>query len=184
METIMTKFLCLSGKAQHGKDTSAELILAKITETGKKAVIIHYADLLKHLCTKYFGWNGEKDEAGRTLLQRVGTDVVRKKEPDYWVNFVLGLVNLFQDEWDYVIIPDCRFPNEILTLKKSGYPTTHVRVIRPNFDNGLTEEQQNHISETALDNFPADITLINTSLNGLKRSIDKRLEKLLSEGGE
>ena len=44
----------------------------------------------------------------------------------------------------------------------------HVRIIRPNFDNGLTEEQKNHPSETALDGYRPDILVVNDgTLNDL-----------------
>ena len=172
----MTKFICVSGEAQHGKDTSAEFIRAELETLGEDAIVIHYADLLKFICKTYFGWNGQKDEAGRTLLQYVGTDVVRKQRPDYWVDFVIDVVKLFPDEWSTVIIPDCRFPNEIEALKNAGYDVTHVRVYRPNFDNGLTAEQKNHPSETALREYPYDILLTNDgTMNGLKESIDRWL---------
>lgn len=172
----MTKFICVSGEAQHGKDTSAEIMRAELETLGENAIIIHYADLLKFLCKTYFGWNGEKDENGRTLLQYVGTDVVRNQRPDYWVDFVIDVIKLFPNEWDTVIIPDCRFPNEIEALKNAGYQVTHVRIHRPNFDNGLTNEQKNHPSETALKAYPCDILIENNStINGLRESIDRWL---------
>ena len=157
----MTKFICVSGKAQHGKDTTAQALKELLIENGKKVEIIHYADLLKHICKSFFGWNGEKDEKGRTLLQYVGTDVVRTQKPNYWVEFVLGVVELFPNEWDYLIIPDCRFPNEITAMQKE-YPTYHVRVSRsPDWVSPLSIEQQNHPSETALDNFGYDLLIKN-----------------------
>lgn len=172
----MTRFICVSGEAQHGKDTTAEVIRKELVSTGDKAIVVHYADLLKFICKTYFGWNGEKDESGRTLLQYVGTDVVRKQRPDYWVDFVVDVVKLFPEEWNTVIIPDCRFPNELEALKTAGYPVTHIRVVRPDFDNGLTDEQKNHPSETALKNYPYDLLLVNEgTLNGLREKIDRWL---------
>ena len=94
------------------------------------------------------------------MLQYVGTDVIRQKNPDYWVNFLIGIFNLFPDEWDYVLIPDTRFPNEN-NLMKEYFDVTTVRVTRPNYDNGLTEEQQNHESEIALDDYKFDYQIIN-----------------------
>lgn len=155
------KVFCISGRARHGKDTTANILCRLFKEHGKKVLVIHYADLLKYICANYFGWNGLKDDEGRRILQYVGTDVVRKKEPDFWVNFVVKMLDLFGDNWDYVIIPDVRFPNEIDKLKEAGYDTVHIRVVRNNFDNGLTEEQNNHVSETALDNVVPDILIKN-----------------------
>ena len=82
----MKKIICISGKAQHGKDTTATILSAALEDRGNKVLTFHYADLLKYLCRQYFNWNGEKDEAGRTLLQHVGTDVVRAKEHIYFLS--------------------------------------------------------------------------------------------------
>ena len=157
----MIKFICISGKAQHGKDTTASILYNQLTESGKKVVLVHYADLLKFICKEYFGWNGEKDDTGRTLLQKVGTDVIRKQEPDYWVDFILKIVSFFNNEWDYIIIPDTRFPNELNKITENGYHLIHIRVIRPEFESSLTVEQQQHISEIALDNVEPDIEVFN-----------------------
>ena len=62
---------------------------------------------------------------------------------------------MFEGEWDYVLIPDCRYPVEIATMERT-FDTTIVRVERPNFDNGLTEAQKNHPSEVDMDNYPFD----------------------------
>lgn len=109
----MTRFLCISGKAQNGKDTTAAMFYEELTKRGYRALLTHYADLLKHICRSLFGWDGEKDEAGRTLLQRVGTDCIRRQKPSYWVDFLTGIVRMFPDEWDFVIVADVRFPNEL-----------------------------------------------------------------------
>lgn len=156
------KVICISGHAQHGKDTSAQMIRKILWGYGKRVLIIHYADLLKFMCKQLFSWNGEKDERGRTLLQYVGTDVIRAKRPEYWVEYVTDVLTMFDNEWDYVLIPDCRFPNEIDFLRSKGFDVIHARVDRPNFDNGLTEEQRNHLSEIALDDTAPDFVIKNT----------------------
>ena len=171
----MTKVICIGGKAQNGKDTSAVVFSQVLTDRGNKTLIVHYADLLKFICRTYFGWDGSKDEAGRTLLQRVGTEVVREHVPDYWVDFVIGLVKLFPDEWDYIIIPDTRFPNELHKWKASGFDSVYVRVQRENFESPLTPEQQLHRSEIALDNEVPDWLLIN---DGTLEDLGKKIEEI------
>lgn len=155
------KVVLISGKARHGKDTFAEMVRQKLVAKGHRVLVTHYADLLKYVCKTFFGWNGEKDEAGRQILQYVGTDIIREKEPDFWVDFIVRVLKLFPDEWDYVLIPDTRFPNEIDKMRDAGFDVTYLRIIRPEFDNGLTGEQKSHKSETALDHIKADIYLIN-----------------------
>lgn len=154
------KVCCISAKAQHGKDTAAESLKYYLENRGNKVLITHFADLLKFICTKFFGWNGLKDEAGRTLLQYIGTDVVGAKNPAYWAEFVVSVLKMFEDEWDYVLIPDCRYPIEVETVRKS-FETVILRVERPNFDNGLTPAQKKHPSEVDMDNYPFDVVLYN-----------------------
>lgn len=171
------KIITISAKAQNGKDFCANLIKQKLESRGNKVLITHYADLLKYICKTFFGWDGMKNTEGRTLLQHVGTDVIRQKNPDYWVNFLIGIFNLFPNEWDYVLIPDTRFPNEN-DLMKEYFDVSTVRITRPNYDNGLTEEQQNHESEIALDNYNFDFYITNNGDYSIHDEIDKFINEV------
>ena len=157
------KILAISGKAQHGKDTFAEALKEELISRGHRVLVTHYADLLKYICKTFFNWDGQKDEKGRRILQYVGTDVVRKQCPDYWVIFVTSVILMFSENWDYVLIPDTRFPNEVDMLKQYFDNVEHIRVVRPNFVSTLTEEQKNHPSEVALDNVKPDRWFFNDS---------------------
>ena len=150
------KIITISAKAQHGKDLSATILKGLMEDDGKKVLIAHYADLLKYICEKFFDWDGMKDETGRTILQYVGTDIIREQKPNYWVDFIIGILRLFPDEWDYVIIPDTRFPNEIDRLKEEGFDVITLKINRIDFENNLTKEQRQHKSEIALDGYEFD----------------------------
>lgn len=154
------KVCCISAKARHGKDTAAELIKEYLEYRGQRVLITHFADLLKFICTKFFGWDGNKDEKGRTLLQYIGTDVVGAKKPEYWAEFIVSILKMFENEWDYVLIPDCRYPIEVSTVK-DNFETIVLRIERTDFDNGLTEEQKKHPSEVDMDNYDFDVVLLN-----------------------
>lgn len=162
------KVICISGHAQHGKDSTALYLKDCLELDNCRVLITHYGDLLKYICRTFFEWDGVKNEVGRTLLQTVGTEIIRKDRPDYWVDFLADCLDWCQQEWDYVLLPDCRFPNEISKLEMSGFDVTHMRVIRPSFDNGLSKEQRNHPSETAMDNVTPDVYIHNSGdLNDL-----------------
>ena len=162
------KIITISAKAGGGKDTTALQIQNQLEDMGYSVLITHYADLLKYICKEFWDWDGQKNDEGRTLLQRVGTDTVRKQNPDYWVDFLKGILKMFPDEWDYVLIPDARFPNEIESMKKD-FDCISLHVTRPGYENYLTEEQRNHSSETALDNYKFDYEIINPgTINGLQ----------------
>jgi len=172
------KIILLSGKAFSGKDSAANMMKAKLEAKGKKVLIAHYGDLVKYTCKTFFGWNGEKDEQGRTLLQVIGTDRIRAKYPNFWAGYVKSILEVFYDEWNYVLIPDTRFPNEIDLMKNTFDDVVSVCVVRTNFINPLTEEQRNHKSETALDDRIFDYYLIADDLEKLERKVDVFLKEL------
>ncbi len=155
------RVICISGKAGAGKDTAALFLKSFMEKNGKRVLITHYADLVKYVCTNFHGWNGEKDEAGRSLLQYVGTDCVRTNNPNYWVEFITEQLRYCKDLWDFVLIPDTRFPNEYTVMVEAGYPTTLIRIERPGFASALTEEQKAHPSETAMDDAAFDVIVYN-----------------------
>lgn len=166
------KVICISGKARHGKDTLAGMLNEQLAAKGFRVLTTHFGDLVKYICEKFFNWDGAKDEKGRTLLQYVGTDVVRKQCPNYWTDFIVSVLELFPNEWDYVLIPDCRFPNEVECFIEHGMDTTLIRINRPNFVSNLTPEQLKHPSETAMDDYPPNLYVINDgTLEDLSDSI-------------
>lgn len=174
-----TKILCISGKAQNGKDSCAKFFKDELKKSGKSVITIHYADYLKKLAKQHFGWDGKKDEKGRELLQYLGTDIVRKRSPLFWVNVVMLTVDSVFADYDYIIIPDCRFENEIKYWQDSDFDTVSIRVVRTgDFDDGLTEEQRHHPSETDLDDYPMDIIIEAENLKEMELSV----QQLIAEG--
>jgi hypothetical protein len=175
----MRGIITISGSACHGKDLTANILKNKMEAMNYKILIIHQADYLKYIAQQYFGWDGKKNTEGRTILQKIGTDIVRSRDPNFWTNLVFQFIRVFQEDFDYFLIPDTRFKNEIESF---GEYVTPIKVIRTNFDNGLTEEQKNHPSERALDNFCFSYYIQNkTDINGLEIEIDKFLQWYLKD---
>jgi hypothetical protein len=150
----------------------------ELEQKGYKVLIAHYGDLVKYTCKTFFGWNGEKDEAGRHILQYVGTDIIRTQSANYWVDYIADMLSFFESNWDYVLIPDTRFPNEIERMKEKGFEVISMRINRENFESELTEAQKNHISETALDNYSFDYVVRNTTLEEFYERLSKVLEHI------
>lgn len=173
------KVIEISGKSGHGKDETAKILKYKLEKLGNKVMILHFADNLKYIAEKYYGWNKLKDESGRTLLQTLGVSA-RNRNPDYWVNIVYELIITFFGDMDYILISDTRFLNEVFYLENKGFDLITLRVTRLNFENNLTEEQRNHVSETELDNFDFDYHIFpdnNLGLEDLERCIDELLSE-------
>jgi hypothetical protein len=163
----------ISGKAGGGKDTFAQFLKCEFENEDKKVCIVHYADYLKSIASLYYNWNGEKDEKGRSLLQKLGTDKVREKSPNYWVNIVKSLIEtVLWDDFDIFLIPDARFPNEITCWIGTGEEIifNSIQVNRDNAPTILTESQAAHPSETALEGFEFDWVVQNKSFDSLRES--------------
>lgn len=178
------KVICISGKAQHGKDTTAGFMKEALEKKGFARVLVaHYGDLVKYVAKTFFDWDGKRDEKGRSILQEVGTDRIRNADNDYWVRFIADMLGFFDGKWDYVLIPDCRFPNEIEFLKNDQFDVLHFRIIRSDFVSPLTEEQQKHPSETALDNYIPDYVITNSGdLDDLKTHIETVVDIMSRRG--
>jgi hypothetical protein len=179
-QTIIT----FSGKAQHGKDSSADILKRLLESKGHRVLRVNMADKLKFIARQYMGWDGKKDERGRTILQLLGTEKIRAIFPNYWVDNAISIARIFEDDYEYILVGDCRFPNEIHRWVSEGYHVVPIHVKRTNFDNGLTEEQQKHKSETALDEYRFFVYLTAKNLIELENEIITKVMPLLEGGVE
>ncbi len=179
--------IILSGKSGSGKDMMAQFMKEELAKHGQKTLVIHFADAVKWFCRDFLDWDGKKDEVGRTLLQTVGTDIVRAKHPNFWTGIVVGLIQAFEPykDFDLAIIPDARFPNEVNISLENLQNCISVRIERKNADGTpwinpvLTEDQRNHPSETSLDCFAFDYVVHNDEgLDVLRESAETILKDL------
>jgi len=169
----LKQIFLISGKAQHGKDSVANFLKQKLIG---KTLIIHNADILKYIAKQYLEWDGNKDVAGRTLLQQLGTEQVRfgLKRPMFWTEKTCDTIEILQSYFDYFCVPDTRFANEVF-YPQARFPglVITIRVNRLNFDNGMTQEQKNHQSEIELDDFHFDYYISSPSgLSYLEEEVD------------
>ena len=143
---------------------SSEFEIKKFADKLKEIVCLLTGCTLKNLEDEIFKnsflpkeWGVEKEgiliiPTYREALQFIGTDMFRDMfHINTWVNATMSGYKLnYSDEWgeEYYpnwIIPDVRFPNEVLAIKeKKGI------LIRINSDRS---KEDNHESEIALDNY-------------------------------
>ena len=114
----------------------------------------------------------------------MGTDVIRKNIDElFFVNRMIEDIKVFSYFFDIIVISDARFKDEIDKIKENFNNVISVNIVRPNFDNGLTEEQKNHPTEIDLDDYNKfDYKLINDgTLEELKLKVDSLLKEVQHE---
>lgn len=144
--------ITLSGSAGSGKDTYAKYMREILQKSGYRVIIVHEADMLKHICKDHFNWDGEKDLYGRYLLQHIGTDLFRKHFPAFWADLTAKILFTYsvEDLYDVAIVPDVRYENELGRLQFYDFnKIDSVRVMGSDKagDRMLSEEEKNHSSE-------------------------------------
>ena len=166
----------ISGKAKHGKDTFSAYLKDVYERHGKKVIITQLAKYIKYYAREMTGWDLSEETKPREFLQQLGTGVIRQKlkKDDLFIKRMIDDIEIFSYFYDVIIISDVRLKKEIYDLKKA-YPNIKViHIVRPDFDNGLTEEQKNHPTEKDLDDFNEfDIEVVNTTLEELEKSVKK-----------
>ena len=98
-------------------------------------------DEQKNTMTEIISPETSKNITAREVMQFVGTDFFRKIYPNVWVDATIRKIE--EDNPALAVICDCRFPNEVGGVQKSG-----GRVIRLTKNEGSPDA---HESETALD---------------------------------
>jgi phosphomevalonate kinase len=175
----MKNIILISGKAESGKNLIGSILQKHLSNT----LITAFGDYVKYVCQTYLGWNGVKDQKGRDFIQFWGTDIVRKENYNFWALIISQLHFVLRNQFDYFITPDTRFPNEIEEQKLAfGNKVLTLKVVRPNHISKLTEEQKNHISETGLDNYEFDYTIINDgSIEDLEKKVEIFIERFIKD---
>lgn len=98
------------------------------------------------------GWEASKEiPEVRRILQNYGV-AIREIDPDFWIRATL--TPALADPGP-VVITDVRFPNEAEAIRRAGGKI--IGITRP----GLVSTDE-HISETALDDYVADATVENS----------------------
>ena len=173
----------VSGKANTGKDTTCDFIRANMLLKNIKSIKLQFSSYIKMYAKELSSWDGSEKTKPRTLLQELGTDVIRKNlGDDFFVKRMVDDINVYSYYLDVITISDTRFPIEIDTIYNNFDNVIRINVERPNFENNLNNLERKHISETALDNYDKyDYKLVNDgTLDDLNNKIKDMLEEVLN----
>ena len=141
----------LLGKAETGKSTIASY-LSEVYDFKRFSFATILKDMLfvAGMCSAEELW-GVKSQLSRWLLQKIGTDIIRKQiDPDF---FVRRMKKELQHELKLfnAVIDDVRLENELKLVKELG--GIAVKVIRTGY---VTKLGSDHITELTVDKLPYD----------------------------
>lgn len=171
----------ICGKARNGKDTIGGFIKEYYENHNKKTINLQYSSYIKEYAKVISNWDGSEETKPRSLLQQLGTEIIRKKiDYNFFVDRIIGDIKVYSFFFDAIIITDARAKVEVDKPKQELSKIIAIHVVRPNFDNGLTEEQKRHFTEVDLDDYSKyDYEIVNDStLDDLKEKVFKILEEV------
>lgn len=177
-ETLSTQYQPLPGtlviglghKARHGKDSAAQFLIEKFPQYVRRFA---FADALRTYCRVLHGMT-IKDAP---LLQRVGVEM-REKNPNIWIDTLYW--QLIEQAPPIAVITDVRFENEARFVKSMG--GTLIRVTRWDMTTDqpyqATDRDPNHISETELELFPWDHSILAPSVKALGLQLESLFQTI------
>ena len=172
------KIFVIAGKARHGKDTVASII-GEIYKD-KKVINLSYGSYIKEYAKKISNWDGFEETKPRELLQTLGTEVIRKNiDEDFFIKRLCDDIKVYSYYFDVITISDARFPKEIDAPKEMFDNVYSIKVVRNGFSSPLSDKEQAHSTETALDNYDNyDFVIEN---DGTIEDLEKKVEKILED---
>ncbi len=171
-----------TGAAGSGKDTAATMLVEHLRKNNVKVMEFAYADFLKAICARNFGYDDSDKENGRVILQTFGTDIVRALDPIIWVETVFSMIDVLRDIYDIFVITDARFENELQPHPwRIGYPIFNIMVKRDVKKDRLKEDAQNHVSEELGNS--TDLSRFHYVIdnNGTIEDLQKKIEEVYSD---
>lgn len=160
------KIIQLGHRKRQGKDTVATMLQERLPNAEVMAFARPMKDIFYGAMGLTFEEGEEKkntDHEFRQCLQRFGSgDIKTYFSPSVWRDVLMANT----PECDYLIIPDFRFYEEYIPQSLT------IRVHR---DEDYSDQ---HSSETALEDFPFDILLIN---DGSMEQLSDRVDTIIRE---
>ena len=172
---IRMKIILLGGKANTGKDSTAEYIDEYYRSRGLDVVNIQIGYYIKMYAKEIAKWDGDNETKPRQLLQDLGTELIRKQIDEYFfIKRIIQDIDIYSRYFDIITISDGRLPEEFAAIKLAYPETVTVHVTRPGFTSRLTKDQKAHITESLVDDIKYDYDIVNDgTLDDLqKKSIE------------
>lgn len=178
----------LISEAGGGKDFLAEYLVFKYGYTRYA-----FADHVRNVARKWFPHlYGDGTNKNRALLQAIGTKF-REIDEDVWIQSMFKDIdeeaksrNRYKELREYIVITDCRMPNEYKALKERGFIFIRINVdeeVRKqrllNRGDKFTDNDLKHHTESFYNQFECDYVISNnTTQEEAYQQLDEILDNL------
>lgn len=183
---LVKNIFFISGKAEAGKDTVAEMMKDYMESLGETVFIFRFGDLLKYILKEYYQWNGIKDLCGRSLLQNTSDKIKDNCGQDFFAKFISQIINSDYEKYNMssIIISDWRYIREYESIVNDVECKNVITVrVMWEHENSLSDNQKKHSSETMLDNFNFMYYINSNTIEGKRVQQKDIIDKVLSDGG-
>ncbi len=146
------KVILIAGTSGSGKTLLGKKIVEYAKTKGLRAIQTEYSKYLKMYAQEILGDN--LTIKPRKFLQEEGSYIrYTLKDEHFFTKRMLEDFRIYEKYADIVVISDVRLKTEIIDMQKSKYSCLTIQVLSKR-KNNLTKEEQEHITERELINYP------------------------------
>lgn len=146
------KIFVIGGAAKSGKSTFGKYLREELKNYGYKPCVMHLTETLYSYARNYFSWDENANEKPREFLQKMGIEIIKEKmhKPYFLLDRTCEDIEILSNFFDTFIITDARLIMEFEELKKRFDNVVTIKINRTNYDDGLSDKERSHITETEL----------------------------------
>ena len=176
--------ILIAGRARSGKSSLAEYLKLEYEKLNKKVVFSPYTKYLKLYIEEITKQKINDNDKPRDLLQQISSKIIKGElsKKNFFIDRQIEDIEIYSYFADIVIIPDVRFSKEIEILKEKFTNVISIGIKRKNYISTLTKEQEEDITERALDNYNKyDFEVLNdvdTNLQEIAKELVKTQNKM------
>ena len=165
------KIFIIGGCARSGKSTFGNLLKEELKDYGYKPCVMQITNPLYSYAENYFDYDPNRDPKPREFLQKMGIEIIKEKlgKKDFLLNRLYEDIEILSNFFDVFIITDARLINEFLSIKAKYDDVVSIKLIRRDYDDKLSDEEKNHITEKEISMYnDFDYIIENIGLDNLK----------------
>ena len=179
------KIFIIGGCARSGKSTFGNLLKEELKDYGYKPCVMQITNPLYSYAENYFNYDPNKDQKPREFLQKMGIEIIKEKlgKKDFLLNRLYEDIEILSNFFDVFIITDARLIHEFLSVKAKYDDVVSIKLVRKDYDNKLTLEEKNHITEKEIEMYnDFDYIIYNKGIDSLREEAIEIIHNTEMEG--